>query len=123
MGWALCFFGLVQTSASRSRSKNLKSLIVIHVNARLFYFKIAFVITDGQQTTDKGPYIPLDAATEGLKSQGITIYSMGIGKQVNVAELAALASGYENVFLAKSFKALEGEVEGIKQEICEGIFT
>lgn len=45
---------------------------------------------------------------------------MGIGKAVNVAELAAIATSEQNVLQAKSFRDLLPEVEGIKQNICEG---
>lgn len=80
------------------------------------------MITDGQQTVDKGPYTPLKAASEGLQAQGVKIYALGIGKAVNLAELTAIASNFKYVFRADSFKDLEVEVEGIKQEICEGNF-
>ena len=78
------------------------------------------MITDGKQTKDKDPYEELDVASYGLKSEGVTVYSMGIGKSVDFAELAAIASKPEYTFQAESFAVLANEVEAIKQEICEG---
>ena len=92
-----------------------------YLKSRLFYcLKIAFVITDGKQTTDRGPYVPLAVASEGLKRQGVTLYGMGIGKSIDVAELAQLASAPELTFQYEGFEDLAEEVEAIKQEICEG---
>ena len=78
------------------------------------------MITDGQQTVDRGPFEPLDQASQGLKDAGVTVYGLGIGKEVNREELVAMASSPGFVFQAESFQILIEEVENIKAQLCEG---
>ena len=78
------------------------------------------VITDGKQTKDKGSFEELAVASSGLKSAGVQISGMGIGKDVDTIELAAVASDPEHVFQVDSFEDLEGIVKDIKKEVCAG---
>ena len=78
------------------------------------------MITDGQQTTDKGPFEPLEQASKGLKDAGVTVYGLGVGTDVNREELVAMASSPGFVFQAQSFQILIDEVENIKAQLCEG---
>ena len=48
------------------------------------------------------------------------VFGMGVGKAVDQTELVAIATDADHTFQAESFKALEREVESIKQEICDG---
>ena len=78
------------------------------------------MITDGQQTTDKGPFEPLELASKGLKDAGVTVYGLGVGTDVNREELVAMATSPGFVFQAQSFQILIDEVENIKAQLCEG---
>ena len=78
------------------------------------------MITDGQQTVNRGPFEPLDQASQGLKDAGVAVYGLGIGKAVNREELVAMASSPDFVFQAESFQILIEEVENIKAQLCEG---
>ena len=49
------------------------------------------------------------------------MYSMGIGKFIEVQELFYLASGFDNVFLVKGFDELDQEIDKIQQKLCEGM--
>ena len=84
-------------------------------------FQIALVITDGKQTTDKGDYELLEVASKGLKAAGVRIYSMGIGKYVNKAELVSVASHPNFVFQVEKFDSLEKLSEDVKHKFCKGI--
>ena len=78
------------------------------------------VFTDGKQTRNKGPFTELSIASSGLKQRGVAIYAMGIGKTVGRDELEDIASAKKNVFIAKSFKALEGVADTLKESLCKG---
>ena len=88
----------------------------------VFLLQIAFVITDGQQTTTRGPYTPLGIASQGLKDLGVAVYCMGIGAAVDLVELRAMASSPDYIFQPKNFEALDLEVEKIRSKLCEGTF-
>ena len=78
------------------------------------------MITDGQQTKDRGSYLSLTQAAEPLKRKGVHIYSLGIGDNVNRAELKQIASHPDNdVFQATSFHGLEKLVQSIIDNICK----
>ena len=79
------------------------------------------VFTDGKQTKTKGPFTELNIASAGLKKRGVAIYAMGIGKNVERDELEDIASANKNVFIAKSFKALEGVADILKESLCKGM--
>ena len=76
------------------------------------------MITDGKQTTDKGPHEDLAIASEKLKEMGVKIFALGIGKDVEISELALVASRLENVFESESFDILLNDVAGIRKNIC-----
>ena len=80
------------------------------------------MITDGAQTTNgkKGPYTPLDVASQPLKDKGIEVWSIGVGKGANMADLETIASDPGKVILVKSFKELNNIVKDIEKAACEG---
>lgn len=71
-----------------------------------FFQQIAIVITDGEQTTNKGPYTPLSIASRGLKDKNVRVYALGIGKRINRDQLNEIASSNVNIFTATSFSEL-----------------
>nr|XP_058971731.1 uncharacterized protein LOC131798056 isoform X6 [Pocillopora verrucosa] len=80
--------------------------------------KVLIVITDGAQTTTKA-YTPLPIASAGLKSKGVAVYAIGVGKGVNEAELREIASSQENVFVSASFKELHNLAVEIRKRLCD----
>lgn len=84
--------------------------------------QIAFVITDGKQTKDQGPYEELDVASKGLKAAGVRVYGMGIGKKVDREELELIASDPNLVMMVDDFDALKDVVDDIRTNVCKGQF-
>ena len=80
------------------------------------------VITDGKQTTSK-PYTELSVASQGVKSKGIAVYAVGVGKGADAAELREIASSQENVFIAASFKELQSIAVEIRKNLCDCKFN
>ena len=72
------------------------------------------------QTKNKGSYEELDVASSGLKSAGVRVYSLGIGKNVDRSELVSIASDPDFAFQAETFKALQDMVLDIKKGVCAG---
>ena len=80
--------------------------------------QVLIVITDGAQTTTKA-YTPLATASAGVKSKGIAVYAIGVGKGANEAELREIASSQENVFVSASFKELHSLAGEIRKRLCD----
>ncbi|XP_048581312.1 uncharacterized protein LOC5512067 isoform X7 [Nematostella vectensis] len=81
--------------------------------------KAAIVLTDGYQTTDRGPFIPMAEASRPLKDKGVHIYAIGIGTRLNRDELRDISSHPEkDVFVASSFADLQNYVQDIARGIC-----
>ena len=83
-----------------------------------FVRQVLIVITDGAQTTTKA-YTPLPIASAGVKSKGVAVYAIGVGKGVNEAELREIASSQENVFVSASFKELHNLAVEIRKRLCD----
>ena len=78
------------------------------------------MITDGLQTTTRGPYTPLDQASQTLKDKGVTIFSLGIGPNIAIIELLQMASDEQHVYNAESFNQLQDVVKTVTQGQCKG---
>ena len=76
------------------------------------------MITTGKQTTDEGPYTPLDVASSRLQSKGAAVFVLGIGKDVEPSELIQIASGPKNMFTVDSFEDLNDKANELKRGIC-----
>ena len=85
-----------------------------------FHPQIAIVITDGKQTTDRGPYRQLTDASSGLKLKNVQVYSLGIGKDLDQKQLEDIASSKDKVFFATSFAGLAPVAQEIVQNSCPG---
>lgn len=81
--------------------------------------KLAFLLTDGEQTPSPGA-IPLDRAARFLKNEGVRLITIGIGKNVKEEELKSIASSDKDVILAETFDGLLEEVEPLTKSACEG---
>ena len=76
------------------------------------------VITDGKQTTTKA-YTELSVASRGVKSKGVAVYAVGVGKGADAAELREIASSQENVFISTSFKELQPIAVELRKRLCD----
>lgn len=88
---------------------------------KLFVRQVLIVITDGAQTTTKA-YTPLPRASAGVKSKGVAVYAIGVGKGAIEAELREIASSQQNVYVAASFKELHNLAVEIRKRLCDGKF-
>ena len=87
--------------------------------ARFLVPKIAFVLTDGEQTRAANQ-IPLDRVSGRLKDAGVRIVSIGIGRRANKEQLKVIASSEKDVVLASTFDGLLDKVEPLTKVACEG---
>ena len=71
------------------------------------------MITDGQQTKDRGPYQPPDFVAERLKAKGVHIYVLGITSSVDEKELRFVSTSERDFIIARTFKDLEFVAENI----------
>ena len=81
--------------------------------------KLAFVLTDGEQTQSPGA-IPLKRASRFLKDVGVRLITIGIGSNVNKNELKTIASSDKDVITADTFDDLLAQVEPLTKSACEG---
>lgn len=82
--------------------------------------KIAILLTDGLATAPKkDPEIYAQAEADALKTEGIMLYTIGLGAQVNEEALQKLASSNAHYFKAPTIKELEGIYTKITASICE----
>merc|ERR1712212_959625 len=82
--------------------------------------KVCIVMTDGKQTTKKGPYTPLDVASKPLKQKGVNMYSLGVGRKYDLRNLQQLASPPwpKHVFEATNFDQLRQKAGEIALAEC-----
>ena len=83
------------------------------------FSQLAFVITDGNQTTT-GTYTRLSEASQGIKNKGVTVYALGVGREVHRAVLDEIASRSDYVSITPSFQDLLSFSSGIRQLFCAG---
>ena len=81
--------------------------------------QIAIVITDGKQTR-RGIFTELSVASRGLRSKKVQVFSLGIGKNVDLQELANITGSKDKVFYADSFTTLTPVAQTIVQNSCPG---
>ena len=86
--------------------------------------RIAVVVTDGQSNRGGGPPGTI-AATNRAHSQGILGYGVGVGNNINMEELNAIASGPEYVRLLSTFDIVELKAfqESLNRDSCTGNVT
>ena len=81
------------------------------------------MITDGAQTTNgaKGPFTPLDKASQPLKDKGVDVWSIGVGKGAKKSDLVTIASDPGKVIVISSFTDLKDILDDVQKAACEGI--
>ena len=87
--------------------------------SRFLVPKIAFVLTDGEQTKT-GDELSLEGVSDRLKKKGVRVISIGIGKRVDKSQLTVIASSEKDVVIAESFDGLVSKVEPLFQSACKG---
>lgn len=81
--------------------------------------KLAFLLTDGEQTQTPGA-IPIDRTARFLKDDGVRLITIGVGSNVNKNELRTIASSDKDVITADTFDDLLAQVEPLTKRACEG---
>ena len=79
---------------------------------------ILIVLTDGR-STDKQATL---AAAAELHKTNVNVFAIGVGSNVDQAELEAIASKPQNVFNVQNFDALDNIQANLKRTACEGKF-
>ena len=89
--------------------------------ARVGVNKMLILLTDGTQTWDEGAEDPILIA-EGLRKSGIHVIVIGIGDEINYAELNGVAGGSDRVFTVNSFDEMITKefIEKISLSTCTG---
>ncbi|XP_022803424.1 collagen alpha-6(VI) chain-like isoform X2 [Stylophora pistillata] len=82
------------------------------------YPRLQSSLPTDQQTTDRGTFRNMRDASSGIKYQKVTVYSLGIGKNVDQQQLEDIASSSSKVFVAESFKTLAPYAQTIVQNSC-----
>ena len=75
--------------------------------------KVLIVMTDGRSQDN------VRRPSSLLRSRGVKIFSLGIGKRYNMRQLLQMAGSRRNVFTA-DFRNLGSVVRAIKQKACKG---
>lgn len=96
---------------------------VFEICFRISFSKIAIVITDGQQTTDRGDYTELSIASGGLKKNNVNVFALGIGSNVDQSQLTDIASSPRNVFTSATFSELGSVAAVIVENSCSGMYS
>ena len=78
--------------------------------------KTIFFMVDGDSSE------PKKTASEALlaKEAGITLFAIGVGRQVNFPQLRDIASSPEYAFRVNNYEALESIKEKLAIKTCEG---
>ena len=91
-----------------------------HINRRTSLLQIAIVITFGKQTTRRGTNTELSVALSELRLKKVQLYSLGIGKNADLQQLANITGSKDKVFYADSFATLAPVAQTIVQNSCPG---
>jgi len=83
--------------------------------------KVALLITDGRQPKRYGPYTPLHLLAQSLRSKGVQLYTVGVGRAVDKRELEMITMAPQNVFLVKNFKRVLKKAEFVGHKICASL--
>lgn len=81
--------------------------------------KILFVLANGKQTAAHDAE-PLDKAVHLLTREGVFVFAIGIGSEVDVQELRLMTERNEDVIVSASFVELQNRAEAIKHIACQG---
>ncbi|XP_068690493.1 collagen alpha-3(VI) chain-like [Montipora foliosa] len=94
----------------------LDQALVVFSESRPSVPRIAFVLTDGEQTEENDAK-PLDVAVRPLHDLGVQVYVIGIGSYIKREELYLLARRRQDVFFVSSFEKLLRQTYRIVNQI------
>eukprot|EP00037_Helgoeca_nana_P015140 m.141781 g.141781 ORF g.141781 m.141781 type:complete len:2442 (+) comp22882_c0_seq1:29-7354(+) len=77
--------------------------------------RVLIVLTDGASTSGFSP----GAESVLIQQENVNIFAMGVGQNLNRAELDTIASSPSNVFLLKSFDNIFDVVASISSKACD----
>merc|ERR1712188_33052 len=85
--------------------------------------KVLVLLTDGEQSTDQGPYEDPALVVRELRQQGINVLVVGMGGRVRKKTLKNIAGSREKAFKVKGFqKLISPEFIGeMKTKTCEAV--
>lgn len=83
--------------------------------------KMAFILTDGKQSTINGVKKSVGEAARPLIESGVKTFSIGIGSSVDGNELRAMVEDDDDVITAANFDELLTRIENITQLPCQEI--
>ena len=96
--------------------KALNLTLTVFSRSRPSVPRIAFVLTDGEQT-DENDAKPLDVAVRPLHDLGVQVYVIGIGSYIKREELYLMARRRQDVFFVSSFENLLRQTYRIVNQI------
>lgn len=108
------------TRIDRALQRAYYDLFSPRADSRYDVQKIAFLLTDGEQTPSNGA-VSLDRAARRIKNEGVRIVAIGVGENVKKEELNSIASSDQDVILADTFDSLLEEVEPLTISVCRGL--
>ena len=95
------------------------SLFTTRGGARPDVSKVMVILTDGKQTVTSDS-TPLDEAVRPLQEMNVTIFAVGVGKAIDLAELLLLVGGKEdNLFRAQNFNELAKDSLNVAAQTCK----
>ena len=109
-----------QTRGRTRIDRALKQTSEMFKSARKNVVKVLIALTDGIQTPDPDA-MPLDAASQLLRDQGVKVYSLGVGHAINKTQLRSMVERDSDVFLADSFTDLLRKSQEVAEKACSEI--
>lgn len=109
-----------QTRGRTRIDKALAKTSEMFQSARKGIPKVLIALTDGAQTPDPDA-VELDVASQPLRDQGVRVYALGVGHQINITQLRSMVESNSDVFLVDSFGELLRRSKSIAQKACIGI--
>ena len=89
--------------------------------ARTGVAKVMIILTDGRQTVTSDSKT-LDVAVRPLQEKNVTVFGVGVGKAIDIAELLLLVGGNEeNLFRAENFDQLAEDSVKLASQTCKKI--
>lgn len=97
------------------------SLFTPRGGARPDVSKVIIILTDGKQTVTSDSK-PLDEAVRPLQEKNVTIFAVGVGRAIDIAELLLLVGDHpDNLFRAQNFDELAKDSLRVASQTCKRI--
>ena len=110
-----------RTRIDKSLDLAATSVFTPRGGARPNVAKVMVILTDGKQTVMSDSKT-LDVAVRPLQDMNVTIFGVGVGKAIDIAELLLLVGGIEeNLFRAQNFNELARDSLRVAAQTCKRI--